>query len=94
MNETIQKILDDFTDAIRITQDILKTCPNIRKFYGFKIKELETNENFLCPYVNLVVDMMPVEDYFGWGTAGIGQRGIKVYWYSPELTKEHLKEGS
>jgi len=92
--ETIQKILDDFTDAIRITQDILKTCPNIRKFYGFKIKELETNENFLCPYLNLVVDMMPVKDYFGWGTAGIGQRGIKVYWYSPELTKEYLKEGS
>jgi len=92
--ETIQKILDDFADAIRITQDILKTCPNIRKFYGFKIRELQTNENFLCPYVNLVVDMMPVEDYFGWGSSGIGQRGIKVYWHSPGLTKEYLKEGS
>lgn len=92
--EMIQKILDDFTDAIRITQDILKTCPNIRRFYGFKIRELQTNENFLCPYVNLVVDMLPVEDYFGWGTSSIGQRGIKVYWHSPGVTKAYLKEGS
>lgn len=92
--ETIQKILDDFTDAIRITQDILKTYPNIRKFYGFEIREIQTNENFLCPYVNLVVDIEPVGDYFGWGTSSIGQRGIKVYWHSPEMTKEYLKEGS
>lgn len=91
---TMQKILDDFADAIRITQDILKTCPNIRKFYGFKIREIQTNENFLCPYVNLVVDMEPVGDYFGWGTSSIGQRGIKIYWHSPEMTKEYLKEGS
>lgn len=90
--ELIQKILDDFTDAIRITQDILKTCPNIRRFYDFKISELKTNKNFLCPYVNLIVDIRPVNEYFGWGTAGIGERGIKVYWHSPELTKEFMKE--
>lgn len=90
----IQKILDDFADAIRITQDILRTCPSIRRFYGFKIRELQTDENFLCPYVNLVVDMLPVGEYFGWGSSGIGQRGMKVYWHSPGLTKEYLKEGS
>jgi hypothetical protein len=85
----IQKIMKDFTDVVKATQNVLRTSPYIRRYYGFNLEEIERDVNFIRPATNLVINQDP-ERYFGAGSSGIRQRGIKVFWFTPEKSRDYL----
>jgi hypothetical protein len=89
----IQKIMKDFTDVVKATQNVLRTSPYIRRYYGFNLEEIERDVNFIRPATNLVINQDP-ERYFGAGSSGIRQRGIKVFWFTPEKSRDYLGRSS
>jgi len=88
--EELEKIKNEEAPKIDwIINDIkrvLAKYTRIRRYYRFTKKILEHPRLNGDLFIGMPVNILPCKEYFGWGSTNIGARGIKVYWYAPEIS--------
>lgn len=76
-----EEVAKEIDETIEILKDTLKNAPITKRWY----KVSEKHPKLEKIYTNIVINMKPMEDYFGWGVSTIGERGVKVYWYTKDM---------
>lgn len=87
----IAKAVSDIDELIGLTKEIFERYPAIRDFYDEIPENIENTERYQKPYANIVLDS-DVDRNFGMGVSDIGHNSFKVFWYSPEESRDELSD--